>query len=72
MLDAIKPLLDNGIINEDTREAIAEAWEARVTEAKEQEIWTTRIELLQMFDPGTIVDRYVSREWLKKNVMRFQ
>ena len=27
--------------------------------------------MLQSFDPGPIVDRYVSREWLKKNVMRF-
>jgi hypothetical protein len=41
------------------------------TEAKEQEIWTTRIELLQMFDPNEIVGRYVTMEWLKKNVLRF-
>ena len=42
MLDAIKPLLDNGIINEDTRTAIAEAWEARITEAKEQRLGCTK------------------------------
>jgi hypothetical protein len=41
------------------------------TEAKEQEIWTTRIDLLQQFDPGPVVDRYVTREWLKKNILRF-
>jgi hypothetical protein len=40
-------------------------------EAKEQEIWSTRIELLQQFDPGPIVDRYVSREWINKNILRF-
>ena len=35
MIDAIRPLIDNGIINEDTRQAIVEAWEARIVEAKE-------------------------------------
>jgi hypothetical protein len=36
MFDALKPLLDSGIINEDTRAAINEAWEAKLTEAREQ------------------------------------
>jgi len=36
MFDAIKPLLDSGIINEETRSAINEAWEAKLTEAREQ------------------------------------
>ena len=27
MLDAIKPLLDSGIINEETQTAISEAWQ---------------------------------------------
>ena len=36
MFDALKPLLDSGIINEDTRTAINEAWEAKLTEAREQ------------------------------------
>ena len=45
MLDAIKPLLDNGIINEETRQEISEAWEARITEAKEQ----VRAELREEF-----------------------
>jgi hypothetical protein len=36
MFDAIKPLLDNGIINEDTRNAINEAWETKLNEARDQ------------------------------------
>ena len=36
MFDAIKPLLDSGIINEDTRTAINEAWESKLVEAREQ------------------------------------
>jgi len=36
MFDAIKPLLDSGIINEDTRTAINEAWEAKLVEAREK------------------------------------
>lgn len=33
---AINSLLENGIINEDTREAINEAWESQLAEAREQ------------------------------------
>jgi hypothetical protein len=41
------------------------------TEAEEQQIWMTRLQLLQMFDPNIEpVGTYVSREWVKKNVMR--
>jgi len=40
------------------------------TEAKEQEILTTRIQLLQLIDPGPIIGRYFSMEFLKKNVLR--
>ena len=36
MFDALKPLLDSGLINEDTRSAINEAWEAKLNEAREQ------------------------------------
>ncbi len=36
MLDAIKPLLDSDLINEDTRQEINEAWEAKLNEAREQ------------------------------------
>jgi len=64
MLDAIKPLLDNGIINEDTRQAIAEAWEARVTEAKEQ----ARAELREEFAQRYSHDKQVMVEALDKMV----
>ena len=36
MLDAIKPLLDSGLINESTQQALNEAWEAKLSEAREQ------------------------------------
>jgi len=36
MFDALKPLLDSGLINEDTRTAINEAWQSRLNEAREQ------------------------------------
>ena len=36
MLDAIKSLMESGMINEETRTAINEAWEAKLTEAREQ------------------------------------
>lgn len=64
MLDAIKPLLDNGIINEDTRTAIAEAWEARIAEAKE----TVRAELREEFAQRYQHDKKVMVEALDKMV----
>jgi len=36
MLDAIKPLLDSGIINEEAQTAINEAWESKLNEAREE------------------------------------
>ena len=45
MLDAIKPLLDSGIINEETQTAITEAWESKLNEARE----TIRAELREEF-----------------------
>jgi hypothetical protein len=36
MLDALKPLLDSGVLNEETRSAINEAWATKLTEAREQ------------------------------------
>jgi hypothetical protein len=36
MKDAIKTLVDSGIINEDTRQSISEAWESQLTEARKQ------------------------------------
>ena len=70
-------LLFKGIIVLDDWEVLREniffdfAKDSVFTEAKDQEIWTTRVELLNSFDPGVIVDRYVSREWLWKNVLKF-
>ena len=64
MLDAIKPLLDNGIINEETKTAIAEAWESRITEAKEQ----VRAELREEFAQRYQHDKAVMVEALDKMV----
>jgi len=50
MLDAIKPLLDSDLINEDTRQAISEAWEAKMTEAREQVRAELREEFAQRFE----------------------
>ena len=64
MLDAIKPLVDNGIINEDTQEAINEAWEAKLTEAKE----AARAELREEFAQRYQHDKTVMVEALDKMV----
>ena len=45
MLDAIKPLLDSDLINEDTRQAISEEWESKMNETRE----TIRAELREEF-----------------------
>lgn len=34
LLNALKPLMESGIINEETKEALTEAWEAKLVEAK--------------------------------------
>ena len=58
MFDAIKPLVDSGIINEDTKQAISEAWESKLNEAREQ----IRAEIREEFagryehDKGVMVD----------------
>jgi hypothetical protein len=39
-------------------------------EAQEQEIWTSRLALLQMFDPATPVDHYFSRHFIKKTILK--
>ena len=64
MLDAIKPLLDSGIINEDTRTAIAEAWETQISEAKE----SVRAELREEFAQRYQHDKAVMVEALDKMV----
>ncbi len=64
MLDAIKPLLDSGIINESTQQAINEAWEARLSEAKE----AVRAELREEFAQRYQHDKQVMVEALDKMV----
>ena len=36
MLDAIKPLLDSDLVNEDTKNAIQEQWESKLGEVRDQ------------------------------------
>jgi hypothetical protein len=64
MLDAIKPLLDSDLINEDTRKEINEAWEAKLNEAREQ----ARAELREEFAHRYEHDKTVMVEALDKMV----
>ena len=64
MLDAIKPLLDSGIINEETQTALTEAWESKLTEARE----TIRAELREEFAGRYEHDKNVMVEALDKMV----
>jgi hypothetical protein len=50
MLDAIKPLLDSDLITEDTRKEINEAWEAKLSEAREQARAELREEFAQRYE----------------------
>jgi hypothetical protein len=64
MLDAIKPLLDSELINEETRSAISEAWDTKLTEAREQ----VRAELREEFAQRYEHDKSVMVEALDKMV----
>src|ERR1700741_613670 len=64
MLNAIQPLVTSGIINEDTRLAITEAWEAQLAEAKE----AVRSELREEFARRYEHDKGVMVEALNKMV----
>lgn len=64
MLDAIKPLLESGIINEETKSAISEAWEQQINEARE----TVRAELREEFATRYEHDKSVMVEALDKMV----
>jgi len=64
MLDAIKPLLDSGLINEDVSQELTEAWEQRMTEAREQ----VRAELREEFAQRYEHDRTVMVEALDRMV----
>jgi len=64
MLDAIKPLLESGLINEETSTALNEAWEAKLSEAREQ----VRSELREEFAQRYEHDKSVMVEALDKMV----
>jgi len=64
MLDALKPLLDSDLINEDTRKEISEAWEAKMTEAREQ----VRAELREEFAQRYEHDKQVMVEALDRMI----
>ena len=64
MLDAIKPLLDSGIINEETQTALNEAWESKLNEARD----TIRAELREEFAGRYEHDKSVMVEALDKMV----
>ena len=64
MLEAMKPLLESGIINESTQAAITEAWETQITEARE----VVRAELREEFARRYDHDKNVMVEALDKMV----
>ena len=64
MFDAIKPLLESGLINEDVGQALNEAWESKLNEAREQ----VRAELREEFAQRYEHDRIVMVEALDKMV----
>ena len=64
MFDAIKPLLDSGLITEDVSQELNEAWESKLNEAREQ----VRIELREEFAQRYEHDKTVMVEALDKMV----
>lgn len=64
MFDAIKTLVDSGIINEDTKQAISEAWETKLNEAREQ----LRAEIREEFAGRYEHDKSVMVEALDKMI----
>jgi len=64
MLDAIKPLLDSDLVNEETRTQIEEAWESKLVETKEQ----VRAELREEFAQRYEHDKSVMVEALDRMV----
>lgn len=50
MLDAIKPLLDSGLINEDVSQELNEAWERKLNETREQVRAELREEFAQRYE----------------------
>ena len=66
MLDAIKPLLDSDLINEETQQQISEAWETKLNEAREQ----VRAELREEFAQRYEHDKTVMVEALDRMVQK--
>lgn len=64
MFDAIKPLLESGLINEDVSRELNEAWESKLNEAREQ----VRSELREEFAQRYEHDKTVMVEALDKMV----
>ena len=64
MFDAIKPLLDSGLINEDVSQELNEAWEGKLNEAREQ----VRAELREEFAQRYEHDKTVMVEALDKMI----
>lgn len=76
MLKALKPLLDSGVLNEDTRNAINEAWEAKLVEARDEIRAEIREEFAGRYDHDKSVmvealDRMVT-EALETEIAEFQ
>jgi hypothetical protein len=64
MFDAIKPLLESGLINEDIGQQLNEAWEEKLNEARQQ----VRAELHEEFAQRYEHDRHVMVEALDRMV----
>jgi len=62
MLDAIKPLLESGLINEDVGNELNKLWESKLTEARDQVRGELREEFAQRYEH----DRSVMVEALDK------
>lgn len=76
MFDAIKPLLESGLINEDVGQALNEAWESKLNEAREQVRSELREEFAQRYEHDRIVmvealDKMVT-ESLSEEIEEFQ
>ena len=75
MLDALKQLFENNVISEEIQESIQAAWEAKLTENREQVAKQLREEFAQKYehDKGTMieaVDRMIS-EQLSAEIVEF-
>jgi len=64
MLDSLKPLIDNGLLNEEAQQELNEAWEAKLFEAKEM----AKAELREEFAANFAHDKTVMVEALDRMV----